>query len=44
MVGSIKIGDQIRQTKLRFKKIDDFESYNNSIDEGCDAKDAIFKG
>ena len=44
MVGNLKVGDQIRQTNIRFRNMDDFEAYINSIDEGRDAEDAIFKG
>ena len=44
MVGILKVGDQIRQTHGRFRNIDDFESYINSIDEGYDAEGAIFNG
>ena len=44
MVGNLKIGDQIRQTHIRFRNISDFESYINSIDEGYDADDSIFNG
>ena len=32
MVGSSKVGDQIRQTRKRFRNIDDYEAYTNSID------------
>ena len=44
MVGSLKVGDQIRQTHISFRNMDDFESYINAIDEGYDAEDAIFNG
>ena len=44
MVGKLSIGDQIRQTHTRFRNITDYEVYNNSIDEGYDAEDAIFNG
>ena len=44
MVGNLKVGDQIRQTDIRFRNMDDFESYINSIDEGYDADDCIFNG
>ena len=44
MVGNLKVGDQIRQTHIRFRNMDDFESYTNSIDEGYDADDCIFNG
>ena len=44
MVGSLKVGDQIRQTQLRFRNISEYEAYINSIDEGHDAEDAIFNG
>ena len=35
---------QVRQTHIRFRKTDDYESYINAIDEGYDAEDAIFNG
>ena len=44
MVGNLKVGDQIRQTHIRFGNISDFESYVNSIDEGYDAEDSVFNG
>ena len=44
MVGTLKIGDRIRQTHIRFRNISDYEAYINSIDEGYDAEDAIFNG
>ena len=44
MVGSLKVGDQIRQTHIRFRNIDDYGSYINTIDERYDAEDALFKG
>ena len=44
MVGNLKVGDQIRQTHIRFRNISDYEAYINAIDEGYDAEDAIFKG
>ena len=44
MVGNLKVGDQIRQTHIRFRNMDDFESYINCIDEGYDADDSIFNG
>ena len=44
MVGNLKVGDQIRQTHIRFRNMDDYEAYINTIDEGYDAEDAIFKG
>ena len=43
-VGILKVGDQIRQTNIRFRNMDDFEAYINSIDEDYDAEDAIFNG
>ena len=42
MVGNLKVGDQIRQTHIRFRNIGDIEFYINSIDGGYDAGDAIF--
>ena len=44
MVGNLKVGDQIRQTIVIFRIMDDFETYINAIDEGYDAEDAIFIG
>ena len=44
MVGNLKVGDQIRQTNIRFRKMDDFEACINAIDESYDAEDAIFNG
>ena len=44
MVGSLKVGDQIRQTHIRFRNINDYESYINSIDQESDSEDSIFNG
>ena len=44
MVGNLKVGDQIRQTHIRFRDINDFEAYINAIDKSYDAEDAIFIG
>ena len=44
MVGNLKVGDQIRQTKIRFRNMDDFEAFINSIDQDYDSEDAIFNG
>ena len=44
MVGNLKVGDQLRQTHIRFRNMIDFESYINCIDEGYDADDSIFSG
>ena len=44
MVGTLIVGDQLRQTHIRFRNLIDFEIYINSIDEGYDANDSIFNG
>ena len=44
MVGTLIVGDQLRQTHIRFRNMIDFETYINSIDEGYDADDSIFNG
>ena len=44
MVGTLIVGDQLRQTHIRFRNMIDFETYINSIDEGYDADDIIFNG
>ena len=42
MVDTLKVGDQIRQTHIRFRNISAYESSINSIDEGYDADNDIF--
>ena len=44
MVVNLKVGDQTRQTHIRFRNIFDYEAYIKSIDEGYDAEDAISNG
>ena len=40
----LSLGDQIRKTHIRFTNMHDFKSFVNAIDEGYEAKDAIFNG
>ena len=44
MVGNLKVGEQIRQTHIRFRNISDYEAYINSIDLDYDSEDSIFNG
>ena len=44
MVGDLKVGDRIPETHTRFKNMDNFEAYINSIDQDYDSEDAIFTG
>ena len=44
MIGTLIVGDQLRQTHIRFRKMIDFETYINSIDQDYDSDDAIFNG
>ena len=44
MVSNLKVGDQIRQTHIRFRNMDDYEAYINSIDQNYDSEDSIFNG
>ena len=44
MIGNLKVGDQIRQTNIRFRNISDYEAYINAIDQDYDSEDAIFNG
>ena len=44
LVGNLKVGDQIRQTHIKFRNMDDYEAYINSIDQDYDSDDAIFNG
>ena len=43
LIGSMLIGEIEQKTKFRFKKVDDFETYFNAIDNGgYDSGDVIF--
>ena len=42
--GKLSIGDQIRETQVRYRNIIEYDSYINSLNEGYDAEDAIFNG
>ena len=44
MVGNLKVGDQVRQTKIGFGNMDDFEAYINAIDQDYESEDSIFNG
>ena len=44
IVGTLLVGDHTKQTHIRFRKMIDFESYINKIDNGYDADDTIFIG
>ena len=44
MVGKILLGEITHITAMRFKNIQDFESYINNIDKEYDSEDAIFTG
>ena len=44
MMGTLRIGDQMRQTHISFRNINDYEPYINSIDESYDAGDRVFNG
>ena len=44
LVGELSFGDHIRQTHIRFRNINDYESYINAIDQDCESEDAIFNG
>ena len=41
VIGKLSIGDQIRETPIRFGNITDFEHYFNAIDGSYDAEDSI---
>ena len=43
-VGNLKVGDQIRQNHIRFKKFSDYEAYINAIDQDYGSEDSIFNG
>ena len=45
LIGSMLVGEIEQKTNIRFKNIDDFESYINAIDSGgYDSEDVIFTG
>ena len=44
MVGSVKVGDQIRTTFIRFRNLDDFEAYINAIDQDYESEYSISNG
>ena len=45
LIGSMLVGELEQKTNIRFKNVDDFESYNNAIDNsGYDSEDVIFTG
>ena len=44
MVGSLKVGGQLRQTHIRLRNKNDYESCIKAIDEGYDAENTIFIG
>ena len=44
MVGTLIVGDHVRNTHIRFKKMIDFETYINKIDYGHVADDSFFNG
>ena len=44
MICNLNVGDQIRQTHIRFRNVEHYEAYINWIDESFDAEDAIFNG
>ena len=43
-VGTLKVGDQIRQTPIRFRNIADYEAYINAIVQDYESEDSVFNG
>ena len=44
MVGNLKVGHHIRDTRVRFRNINDYEAYIKQIDQDYESDDAIFNG
>ena len=44
MVGNLQIGDQSRQTQIRFRTVAGYESYINAIDQDYDSEVALSNG
>ena len=42
MIGKLSVGDQIRSTHIRFRNVNEYKRFDNAIDVGYDAEDAIF--
>ena len=43
MDGNLKVGDHIRDTRVRFRNINDYEAYINKIDQEDESDIAFFK-
>ena len=44
MFGKMSVGDQIRETHIRFRSNTEYESYINAIDQDSESEDAFFNG
>ena len=44
LVGNLKVGDQIKEIRIRFRIINDFKTYIINIDQDYDSEDTIFDG
>ena len=44
MIGTLINGEHIRNTHIRFTNVEDFENFNNYIDEGYDSEGTKFNG
>ena len=44
MIGKLSIGDQILETHIRFRNINDYEAFFNAVDQDYESEDAIFNG
>ena len=44
IVGSLVFGDQNRQTHIRFRNVNDYESYIDAIEQDYESEDVIFIG
>ena len=42
--GNLKVGDQIGETRIRFRNTNDSEAYSNTIDQDYYSEDTIFDG
>ena len=44
MAGRLEIADQTRETHIRFRNLDNFESYIDAFDQHYESENAILKG
>ena len=44
LVGNLKVGDQTRETRIRFRNMNDYKAFINTIDQDYNPEDTFFDG